>query len=266
MVSCSLDTTAGTSPSSSPLDLTLPDRSQLFLWSAPPSDYSRGDLWIDYPFSQGYNALGAGSPDPELASDVRSRLIEYTEKIVAEAVAAGVDGNKAKWAVTELLTNATQYARLSESVELGGLIRFEWRITRDDSPPSLALAVSNPCTRLFNPSHYALMTIEDFYSMEPSISNGHLGTIALLSFLKAHSLLSYTWELPTEEKICLTMQMMREGDSDLPENFQEIMKPVRVSVSKFAPNNEPLPYQAQDFANDLQGGLVTRTVSISCRV
>lgn len=266
MVSCSLDTTVGKLPTSSPLDLRLPDRNQLFLWGAPPSDYSRGDLWIDYPFSQPYNALGADSPDPELARDVRTRVITYTEKIVDEAVAAGMDGSKAKWAVTELLTNATQYARLSDDNTRGGLIRLEWLISREAVEPSLSLAVSNPCPRLFDPSHYPLMSIADFYSMEPSATNGHLGTIALLSFLKPYSSLSYTWELPHEEKICYSMRMFREGDSDRPENFEEIMKPVKVTASKFAENNSPLPYDAEAFARDVKDGLATRTVSISCTV
>ena len=60
--------------------------------------------------------------------------------------------------------------------------------------------------------------------------------------------------------------MIQENDPDKPETFEELMKPVRVLVSKFAPNNAPIPYSPEDFARDIQDGLVTETVSISCTV
>lgn len=266
MVSSSLDTTIGKPPSASPLDLTLPDRNQLFLWTSPPTNYSRGDLWIDYPFSGAYNALGTDSTNPELAADVRTRLTDYVHGILRETSKTGVDEAKAKWAITELLTNATQYARLSETNDIGGLIRLEWRIVRDESDPSLALAVSNPCVRLFDPSRYARMSIADFYAMEPSVTNAHLGTIALVSFVRPHTHLSYSWELLNDEKILCSIQMIRESDADKPENFDELMKPVRVLVSKWSPLSEPIPYSHDDFNHDVSNGLATRTVSVSCVV
>jgi anti-sigma regulatory factor (Ser/Thr protein kinase) len=195
---------------------------------------------------------------------VRSRLIGYVDEIIAEASGAEINEQKAKWAVTELLTNATQYARLSENNDRAGLIRLEWRITRDKSAPSLALAISNPCPTLFDPTRYALMSIADFYSMEPSTTNGHLGTIALVGYLQPHSHLSYVWELPNEERISCALQLIQESDSDKPLNFEEIMKPVRVGVAKFGPHNEPLSYSREDFYRDVQNGLRTRTVSVSC--
>ena len=106
----------------------------------------------------------------------------------------------------------------------------------------------------------------DFYAMEPSATNGHLGTIALLDFARANSSVSYLWNLPNDEKICCSIHMIQENDPDKPENFEERMKPVRVLVSKFAPNSAPLPYSPEDFARDIQDDLVAETVSISCTV
>ena len=264
MVSSTLENTKGKLPETSPFDLRdvshFPGRD---FWSAPPPNLVKGDLWIDYPFKESCNNLGERSSNPTLASQTRTQLELHVNSIVKDATIAGIDHGRVRWAVDELVTNATQYGAISLTNEAAGLIRLEWHI--DNSTPStIALAVTNPCQQLFDASRFARMEIVDFYSMENTSTNAHLGTIAMMSYLKEGTKLSYMWEMKNGEKIRLSMEPIAENAPDHPENFAELMKPTRIDLAKFDSSNKSVPYSFDQFQRDIESKVSAESVTVSC--
>ena len=273
MVSSTLETTKGKLPAASPFDLTEAtggNRSSFggalvqTIWSLPLDNYLRGDLWIDYPFVEPCNALGRTSRDPALARELKERIELHVDKIVADAVSAGIDPGRARWAVDELITNASQYGAISERNQAAGLIRLEWHIDRDGNEPSFAIAVTNPCLTLFDPSRFARMEAMEFYSMENETSNAHLGTVAMMAYLKEGTKITYLWEMQGGERIRLTLEPMPENALDRPANYEELLKPSRVEVMRFDQSNRRTPYTFQQFQSDIEMGLAAEAVTVSC--
>ncbi len=265
MVSSTLENTRGELPETTPFDLR--DISQFqgrHIWSTLPETLATGDLWIDYPFPESYNALGESSHNPQLATETKHRLELYVSSIVEEAIRAGIGKAQVRWAVDELLTNATQYGAISTTNKAPGLIRLEWLIDKAEAGATLALAVTNPCLHLFDPSRFARMEVGDFYSMESTSNNAHLGTIAMMSFLKEGSKLSYLWEMQNGERIRLSMEPLGENAPDRPKNFADLMKPTRIELSKFDPSHQSVPYSLELFHRDIETKVPTESVTVSC--
>jgi hypothetical protein len=223
-----------------------------------------GDLWIDYPFPESYNALGDTSNNPELAKETKHKLELYVNSIVEEAIRAGIGKGQVRWAVDELITNATHYGAISATNEAPGLVRLEWLIEKAETGATLALAVTNPCQHLFDPSRFARMEMSDFYSMENTGKNAHLGTIAMMSFLKEGSKLSYLWEMRNGERIRLSMEPLGENAPDRPENFADLMKPTRIELSKFDSSRKSVPYSLALFHKEIETKVLTESVTVSC--
>jgi len=265
MVSSTLENTKGALPETSAFDLR--DVSHFggrHIWSPPPQNLATGDLWIDYPFRESYNGLGKSSADPELAEATKRQLELHLNALVDATKVVGIDEGRARWAVDELITNATQYGAISATTEAAGLIRLEWRIDHSSEGSTLALAVTNPCQQLFDPSRFARMEIGDFYSMENTGTNAHLGTIAMMSYLKDGTKLSYMWEMESGERIRLSMWPIAENDPDRPENFAELMKPARIDLSKFDSSNKSVPYSFDQFQRDIETKVMPESVTVAC--
>ncbi len=267
MVSPILNAVKGELPSTSPFDLSKDSAfAPKDIWSKPAPHVEHGELWITYPFEEGYTSLDQNSRDPELAKSAKAQIDLHMASIVEHATNFGIDTFTAQWTVGELLTNATQYGAVSKNNSSAGLIRLEWFLDRDDSGPMLSLAVANPCVTLFDPSRYARMEISEFYSMESSSSNGHLGTVGLLSYLKENTKLTYLWEMTNGERTKLTMELIPEDAPDRPENYDELMKPTRVEVFKFDASNTPVPYSFEGFEQDTEKRVGAESVTVSCVV
>jgi hypothetical protein len=273
MVSSTLETTKGKLPASSPFDLTAAssvDRQNLTnliiqsIWSSPVENSRQGDLWIDYPFTESCNALGENSKDPLLARETKSRIAIHTEAIINEATQIGIDRGRARWAVDELITNASQYGAISAKNPSAGLIRVEWHADADSAGPSFALAVTNPCLVLFDPSRFARMEAIQFYSMENEGLNAHLGTVAMMSYIKQETKITYLWEMTSGERIRLTLEPIAENASDRPANYDELMKPTRVAVMKFDRLNRPVAYTFEMFQHDIEQKISAESVTVSC--
>ena len=260
-----LENTGGKLPETSPFDLR---DSLIFsgrdIWSPPIQDVVKGDLWITYPFKESYSGLGETSRDPELAKEIKTQLECHLNSIVDEAASSGIDKASTRWTVQELLVNATQYGAISPNNDAAGLVRLEWYIDQAQAVPTIAIAVTNPCQDLFDPSRFARMEIDDFYSMEPTGNNAHLGTVAILSFLKEGTKLSYLWEMKNSERIRLTMEPIANDDPARPADFNGLMKPTRIEVSKFDVANNSVPYSFKQFQEDIENNNKTESVTISC--
>lgn len=265
MTSSTLENTRGELPQTTPFDLRGSFISALRdIWSPPIQDVVKGDLWITYPFKESYNGLGETSRDAELAKETKTQLECHLNSIVDEAASAGIDKASTRWTVQELLINATQYGAISPSSEAAGLVRLEWYIDQAQTGSTIAIAVTNPCQDLFDPSRFARMEISDFHSMEPTGTNAHLGTVAILSFLKEGTNLSYLWEMKNCERIRLTMEPIASDDPDRPANFDELMKATRIEVSKFDVANNSVPYSVKQFQEDIENKTMPESVTVSC--
>ncbi|MEY4669581.1 MAG: hypothetical protein RL518_2280 [Pseudomonadota bacterium] len=267
MVSSMLSTARGELPKTSAFDLSAATNVKLEdIWSEPALQLQHGELWISYPFEERYDGLDHKSRHPDLATVAKTQIDLHLTSIVDQAVSFGMRDFTVRWAAGELLTNATQYGALSEMNAAAGLIRLEWRLDRDETGPMFAVAVANPCIRLFDPSRFARMESVDFFAMENSSTNGHLFTIGLLSYLKENTKLTYLWEMANGERMKLTMERIPEDAPDRPANYDELMKPTRVEVFKFDPSNQPIPYSFEEFQQDVANGVGTESVTISCVV
>ena len=263
-MSSTLENTRGELPQTSPFDLRGSLISALRdIWSPPIEKVLKGDLWITYPFEEPYNGLGETSRDPELAKDIKTQLECHLNSIVDEAASAGIDKASTRWTVQELLVNATQYGAISPNNDAAGLVRLEWYIDQAQTVPTIAIAVTNPCQDLFDPSHFPRMEKDDFFSM-PTGNNAHLGTVAILSFLKEGTKLSYLWEMKNSERIRLTMEPIASDDPARPANFKGLMKPTRIEVSKFDVANNSVPYSAKQFQEDIENKTMPESVTVSC--
>ena len=264
MASSTLDITQGRLPSTAPFDLRdVTHFSPHSLWRTPLVGLRHGDLWIDYPFPESYNGLGANQSDPQLATETKKRIAAHVETIVGEAVRAGMPEMATRWSIEELLTNATQYGQTKGS-QRAGLVRLEWRVDNDDVGPVCALAMTNPCRTLFDPSRFARMTIEEFTSLDDTGPNAHVGTIGLISFLAQGTKLCYLWELQSGERVKLYMALMPEDYPQRPANYDELMKPTRVTVEKFDCNNHAVPYTFAQFERAIKSALPAESVTVSC--
>ena len=268
MASSTLENTRGELPQTTPFDLRGSFISALRdIWSPPIEKVLKGDLWITYPFKESCSGLGETSRDPELAKETKTQLKRHLDSIVYEAESAGIAKASTRWTVQELLINATQYGAISPSSEAAGLVRLEWYIDQaqtGSTGSTIAIAVTNPCQGLFDPSRFARMKISDFHSMEPTGTNAHLGTVAILSFLKEGTNLSYLWEMKNCERIRLTMEPIASDDPDRPANFDELMKATRIEVSKFDVANNSVPYSVKQFQEDIENKTMPESVTVSC--
>ena len=265
MVSSLLTATKGEVPTASPFDLsneTYPSIKDI--WSPPMRDVDHGELWIAYPFEERYFSLDKHTRDPELAAAAKSQIALHLDAVVDEADRRGIGKVAAKWVVDELLTNATQYGQISETTKAAGMVRVEWFIDQDESGPTLAVAVANPCIALFDPSRFARMESAEFFAMDNPSLNGHLGTIGVLSYVKENTTLTYLWEMASGERVKLTMREIPENAPDRPENYDDLMKPTRVEVFKFDVNNQPIPYSFEQFQRDIEGNVAAESVTVSC--
>lgn len=265
MVSSLLTAAKGEVPTASPFDLSNATGVALKdIWSPPVRDANHGELWIAYPFEERYFSLDKHTRDPELAAAAKSQIALHLDAVVDEADKRGIGKVAAKWVVDELLTNATQYGQISENNKSAGLVRVEWFLDRDDSGPTLSVAVANPCVALFDPSRFARMESAEFFAMDNTSLNGHLGTIGMLSYLKENTTLTYLWEMASGERVKLTMREIPENAPDRPANYDDLMKPTRVEVFKFDSNNQRVPYSFEQFQSDVEGNVAAESVTVSC--
>lgn len=276
MVSSLLTTVTGQLPDSTPFDLSKANDDMLQtikdVWVPPVAtdqhiaSIHHNELWISYPFEERYTGLGEGSRHPEIASEVKGHIDTHLNAIVDQASRFGVEELRSRWTLGELLTNATQYGAVSETDSSAGMIRVEWRLERDESGPTLGVAVANPCVNLFDPSRFARMEVADFYALEVTSMNGHVGTLGVLSYLKENTKLNYLWEMASGERIRLTMQEIPDNAPDRPANYEDLMKPCRVEVSKYDANNQPVPYSFEAFQRDIEQKVRAESVTVSCVV
>ena len=264
MVSSLLTIAKGELPNTSPFDLSKETNLSLRdIWTEPVP-VQRGELWITYPFEVSCVALDRDTRFPDLATSAKTHLDLHVRSIVEQATNFGVEEGRAEWAVSELLTNATQYGALSEQDKFAGMIRLEWLLDHENERPVLSLAVANPCFTLFDPSRFARMEIADFYAMDNTSSNGHIGTIALMSYLQEGTKLTYLWEMADGERVKLTMELIPENAPDRPANYDDLMKPTRVEVFKYDSNNQPVPYSFEQFQRDIEEKVAAESVTVSC--
>ena len=264
MVSSLLTIAKGELPNTSPFDLSKETNLSLRdIWTEPVP-VQRGELWITYPFEVSCVALDRDTRFPDLATSAKTHLDLHVRSIVEQATNFGVEEGRAEWAVRELLTNATQYGASNEHTRSAGMIRLEWFLDHENGRPVLSLAVANPCLVPFDPSRFARMEIADFYSMDNTSSNGHVGTIALMSYLQEGTKLTYLWEMSDGERVKLTMELIPENAPDRPANYDDLMKPTRVEVFKFDSNNQPAPYSFNQFRRDIEDKVAAESVTVSC--
>jgi len=264
MVSSLLTIAKGELPNTSPFDLSKETNLSLRdIWTEPVP-VQRGELWITYPFEVSCVALDRDTRFPDLATSAKTHLDLHVRSIVEQATNFGVEEGRAEWALRELLTNATQYGALSEQDKFAGMIRLEWLLDHENERPVLSLAAANPCLTLFDPSRFARMEIADFYAMDNTSSNGHIGTIALMSYLQEGTKLTYLWEMADGERVKLTMELIPENAPDRPANYDDLMKPTRVEVFKFDSNNQPVPYSFEQFQRDIEEKVAAESVTVSC--
>ncbi len=274
MVFSLLTTVAGKLPDLRAFDLSQANESTVGgikdVWSPPVSGgplvaaVRRDELWITYPFEESYTGLGASSRHPEIATEVKGRIEAHLNAIVAQATKCGLEEHRSRWTLGELLTNATQYGAVNDTDSSAGLIRMEWQIDRDESGPTLGVAVANPCVCLFDPSRFARMEAADFYLLESTGLNAHVGTLAILSYLKEGTKLNYVWDMRSGERIQLTLQEIPNNAPDRPANYEALMKPCRVEVFKYDTKNQSVPYCFKAFQRDIEQKVRVESVTVSC--
>ena len=265
MVSSLLTIAKGELPNASPFDLSKETNPSLRdIWTEPVPDVQKGELWITYPFEVSCVSLDQDTRYPDLAAAAKMQLDLHVRSIVEQATSCGVEQTRAEWALRELLTNATQYGASSEQDKSAGMIRLEWLLDHENGEPVLSLAVANPCLALFDPSRFARMEVADFYAMDNTSSNGHIGTIALISYLQEGTKLTYLWEMADGERVKLTMELIPETAADRPANYDDLMKPTRVDVFKFDSTNKLVPYSFEQFQRDIEEKVAAESVTVSC--
>jgi hypothetical protein len=239
--------------------------------------YIEGESLIPYPFAQRYSALKQLSseelvradPHAVQASTAREKIETLENNIAVLANSHGIPDFQARWALTELVTNATQYGSQGRHDPTCGHIYVAWRVDTTPHDRSLRLTVSNPCTQLFDPSYYPRMLTADFFNIVAE-SNGHLFTITMLSLVKPETYMRYVWDLPSGERITCQIRKLdgtshdaQQPDGDDSSESPVVMCPLELSVSKSDSLNQPMPYSEAEFMEDVKNGLATKYLAIS---
>jgi hypothetical protein len=232
----------------------------------PKEDSDRGDLFIDYPFAGPWTELSGNKYFTEFAKNTKHQLDQHIEAIILAAENVGVDESRVRWAITELITNATQYGAISKTNPHATLIRVEWQATKEADQAHLAVAVSNPCQALFDPTRYARMEFSEFNSLTLDQTNAHLGTITLIGYLKKGTKMFYLWEMNSGERVRLSIERINDDDAHLPSNYQDLMAPIRVEATRFSKANQPIAYNFDQFLNDVAQADGTESLTISCLI
>ena len=169
--------------------------------------------------------------------------------------------------ITELLQNATQYGKISDQADCAGLIRVKWQFSPDSEDDCLTLAISNPATKLFNPAKYCNLKIEEYLSCVADGSNGHAAVSTLVAYLGCGRALCYLWDLTDGGKIVCSLSAINPEAADaaaaeitIPD---DIVMPVKVSVSKYSNDGDSMPYTTDEFLRDVASGLRTETVTVA---
>ncbi len=272
MICSNLDLTLSSLPSNTAFDLTtsrISSPSQTHQWYAlhttpAGKDLSKGDLWIDYNYVEPLMSLPLSESEDSDAYRIRKNTLEWIEAITAYGTQNEIYELHTRWALSELIVNATQYGALSETNQRCGLVRLEWNFQQETTHSDLSISISNPIPRIFDPTRYARMTIEDFFSMEPSEHNAHEGTNTLLAFLKPKTSLNYLWELKSGGRIFLEVHPISEDAANKPTNFDSLKRPVTTNIAKISENNTAVDYSFEQFLSDIEAGLKTESVTISC--
>jgi hypothetical protein len=263
----SLARTTGAIPNANPLAIDISAEGiPRSLWCWPPPDLSQGDLWIDYPFSEGLAALTNNARDPELANDIRTRVFRCIDDLIDEGARHSINPFHGQWVFHELLTNATQYGGISSSDEPCLLVRLEWQFHDPQRGGGLSVAVSNPCPHLFDPTRYARMEPSDLYSISGEDNNGHLATIALLGFLKEDTTLSYVWYMPGGSCIQLKVLATQRPQDDQSQTHEGVSQVIHRTVQRFDAEGRAVPYSLEAFESDVASGMVTEKVTVACTV
>ena len=228
---------------------------------SPDLQGAERDRLIDYPFTDRCSALNLNKTDPSFAKLTKEQIDQLITSIVKDGELVGIPPTTSQWIIDELMTNATQYGAMSESNPRAGLIRVEWGTVENSA---LAIAVSNPCIKLFDPSQFARMAQDKYFSRVPEDGNAHLGTIRMISELQQGTQLSYLWELRPAGRVLLTLEPYPVDAQDLPDNHENLMAPVRVRAEKFDPNGGALPYDFKQFCSDITNGIAVESVTVSC--
>jgi hypothetical protein len=263
MSSSSLIINSGSIPQNDPFSCCLSgEYIPRSLWCEPERDLTTGDLWIDYPFPEPLPELEQNKTDPSLAIDVKNRITKCISDIVQEANRHDVGAFGSELALYELITNATQYGGVPTATDSCLLVRLEWEFLNKTAGGGLSLAVSNPCSQLFDPTRFARMPREEFMETVGEGSNGHLATTALLGFLKENSSLYYVWHLPDYERIRLQVTPAKTSlDGQDAESGQ-----LQLAASRVDSKGNEIEYSLAQFEKDVALGLPTIKVTVACTV
>ena len=226
------------------------------------SRHLMGDQIISYPFSVSLTHLIGSDATEGVESLTKEReILEFISTIEAQAEEYGICGHAAHYALFELLANATQYGRENKDSTSVGQVRISWEFGSNDEGPYLALAVSNPCCSLFDPSYYPSLPVTEYFEL-PESENGHRATITLLGMIQEDSALTYLWHTPRGEMIRVYLTPVKDPPSELLD--KDLMSYFSLRAEKLSARHEPLRYDEDCFRADLESKLIVSSVTVLC--
>ena len=217
-------------------------------------------LVLDYPFSEKYTRLETIADNSGAAARTKAQIEEVIERICQDSIRCGIDAFATRWALVELLTNATQYAGVTEGEDRRTLVSLEWVLDEIESDPCLILAVSNTIPTLFNPAKYSNTSFTETLGEN---NQGHMNLVFLVGKMKEGCSLSYQWKTPIGEGIRCALSLYRETDPDRPEAKDEFSPPMRITASKYDSRGDAVPYLTEQFLRDVNK-VPTTEVTATC--
>ena len=217
-------------------------------------------LVLDYPFSEKYTRLETITDNSGAAARTKTQIEEVIERICQDCIRIGIDAFATRWALVELLTNATQYAGVTEGEDRRTLVSLEWVLDEIESDPCLILAVSNTIPTLFNPAKYSNTSFTETLGEN---NQGHMNLVFLVGKMKEGCSLSYQWKTPIGEGIRCALSLYRETDPDRPEAKDEFSPPMRITASKYDSRGDAVPYLTEQFLRDVNK-VPTTEVTATC--
>jgi len=245
-----------------------------------------GSFVIDYPFEKPCTRLGEGlhsesaenSESPAVSDaqtalevEVRKAIDAAVRSIVALAVKAGCCEHDVTFLITELLKNATQYGNIGDQVGRAGLLKLDWSIAEDPNDPSIGITVSNPTSKLFDPSRYCRMSQEEYLLafLEACESEGplnaHGGAMALAGLSKPGTPLTYLWNLEDGGYIMLTISRKQAVAQETIDGSDSGSSDFTVEAKRFDPDKQQVSgYNLESFDDDVKIGIAVRSVTVAC--
>ena len=246
-----------------------------------------GSFVIDYPFGKPCVRLGeysvpqaSESPDSRQGQEstdipleraVRSAIDSMVAGISASAAEAGCCKHNVFLLINELLKNATQYGSIGEHVGRAGLLKLEWSISEDPNDPRIGITVSNPISRLFDPSRYCRMTEDEYLQAfldgcgKDGSFNGHGGAMALAGLSKSGSPLTYLWNVEDGGYVMLTIKHNKATEQEVSDSDNSGASNFTVEAKRFDRDRRLVNgYDLGVFDADVQNGLRVHSVTVAC--